>query len=115
MDKRLQGQLPFDSCGANFGRGESYESAILDGSPTSCFGKFFDAKVFHAYPKLFALQTFKPLVDNVGLYKGPKGWKYPVEFLSDLMLDFQDCNKLKVITVSIEYLSSVQSMHLTVG
>ena len=25
----------------------------------------------------------------------------PVEFLSDLILDFQDCNKLRVITVSI--------------
>ena len=42
--------------------------------------------------------TFKPLVDNSGLYKGPKGSKHPVEFLSDLKLDFQDCNKLKVIT-----------------
>ena len=45
-------------------------------------------------------QTFKPLVDTPGLYKTPKGSKLPVEFLSDLKLDFQDCNKLKVITVS---------------
>lgn len=44
--------------------------------------------------------TFKPLVDIPGLFKGPKGSKLPVEFLSDLKLDFQDCNKLKVITVS---------------
>ena len=44
--------------------------------------------------------TFKPLVDTPGLYKGPKGSKLPVEFLSDLKLDFQDCTKLKVITVS---------------
>lgn len=45
-------------------------------------------------------QTFKPLVDSVGLYKQGKGSKLPVEFLSDLKLDFQDCNKLTSITVS---------------
>jgi len=49
---------------------------------------------------LWPALTFKPLVDTPGLYKTPKGSKLPVEFLSDLKLDFQDCNKLKVITVS---------------
>ena len=48
----------------------------------------------------FFFQTFKPLVDSVGLYKQGKGSKLPVEFLSDLKLDFQDCNKLTSITVS---------------
>ncbi len=49
-------------------------------------------------------QTFKPLVDNVGLFnmKGPKGAKLPVEFLADLKLDFQDCTKLRTIRVSID-------------
>ena len=51
-------------------------------------------------PFFIYFQTFKPLVDTVGLYKGPKGSKLPVEFLSDLKLDFQDCNKLTSITVS---------------
>ncbi len=50
-------------------------------------------------PSLFYLQTFKPLVDNVGLFKS-KHQKQPVEFLGDLKLDFQDYNKLKVIRVS---------------
>ena len=46
---------------------------------------------------MFHLQTFRPLVDNVGLWKN-KHHK-PVEFLGDLKLDFQDCNKLKTIRV----------------
>jgi hypothetical protein len=41
--------------------------------------------------------TFTPLVDSVGLWKGPKGSKHPVEFLADLKLDFQDCNKVRII------------------
>ena len=44
----------------------------------------------------FFLQTFKPLVDTVGLFKS----KFqPVEFLVDLRLDFQDYNKLRKIWV----------------
>ena len=39
--------------------------------------------------------SFRPLVDNVGLWKS-KHHK-PVEFLTDLKLDFQDCNKLRVM------------------
>ena len=46
---------------------------------------------------LLFLQTFKPLVDNVGLWKNKHN--KPVEFLGDLRLDFQDCNKLKTIKV----------------
>ena len=35
-------------------------------------------------------QTFKPLVDAVGLYKSSaKHCRQPVEFLGDLKLDFQ--------------------------
>jgi hypothetical protein len=47
----------------------------------------------------FFFQTFTPLVDSVGLWKGPKGSKHPVEFLADLKLDFQDCNKVRIIRV----------------
>lgn len=44
----------------------------------------------------FFFQTFKPLVDTVGLFKS----KFqPVEFLVDLRLDFQDYNKLRKIWV----------------
>ena len=46
--------------------------------------------------------SFKLLVDASGHFKGPKTNKVPVEFLSDLKIDFQDCNKLRVITVSIQ-------------
>ena len=48
---------------------------------------------------LYFLQTFKPLVDNVGLWKNKHN--KPVEFLGDLRLDFQDCNKLKTIRVRV--------------
>ena len=47
---------------------------------------------------IFYFQTFKPLVDNVGLWKNKHN--KPVEFLGDLRLDFQDCNKLRTIRVS---------------
>ncbi len=40
----------------------------------------------------------RPLVDHVGLWRS-KHHK-PVEFLLDLKLDFQDCNKLRVMRVS---------------
>ena len=38
------------------------------------------------------------MVDNVGLWKNKHN--KPVEFLGDLRLDFQDCNKLRTIRVS---------------
>ena len=49
--------------------------------------------------------SFKLLVDASGHFKGSKTNKVPVEFLSDLKIDFQDCNKLRVITVSFIFLS----------
>ena len=50
----------------------------------------------HLQPAL----SFQLLVDSPGQFKGQKGNKVPVEFLSDLKIDFQDCNRLRVITVS---------------
>ena len=49
----------------------------------------------HLQPAL----SFQLLVDSPGQFKGQKGNKVPVEFLSDLKIDFQDCNRLRVITV----------------
>ncbi len=46
------------------------------------------------------LQTFRALIDGVGLYKS-KQQKKPVEFMTDWKLDFQDYSKLRAITVSI--------------
>ncbi len=43
----------------------------------------------------------RPLVDHVGLWRS-KHHK-PVEFLLDLKLDFQDCNKLRVMRVSFMF------------
>ena len=59
-------------------------------------------------PNLSIFQTFKPLVDTVGLYSRSKQ-KQPVEFMGDLKLDFQDTSKLRVIRVSVCLCTTLQS------
>ena len=59
--------------------------------------KFSQPHMTYSYAWI-SFQTFKPLVDNVGLWKNKHN--KPVEFLGDLRLDFQDCNKLRTIRVS---------------
>ena len=46
---------------------------------------------------LIFFQTFKPLIDNAGLWKVKNN--KPIEYLTDLKLDFQDYAKLKPMRV----------------